>query len=212
MPYFSKYTQGKLQSYIKNIEGLDNIPSSEAFILAANHNNHLDSFILASLFQVKLNRQVKVLSRKDIIIWKIIGKRGAKRLSAILIDRTKKEECLNVALDELNQGNIIVIYPEAQLNDKDYLLKPRTGVARLALWSGLPVLPVGISEGPGAHGSIKLLFDVLFSFNNSTKLKFGKPLQFEKYHEKQIPEELLEETSNQIMKAIAPLCGKSFNK
>jgi len=144
------------------------------------------------------------------MIWRIIGQRGANRLSAILIDHKKKGASLEVALEALKQGAIIGNYPEAQLNDSSILLAPRSGTARLALWTGYPVLPTGISEGPGAHRGFRLFSDILFSFKNSTKIKFGKILQFDKYDETIIPKEILAKTSDTIMHAIAPLCAKTY--
>lgn len=210
MSIFSKPIHALLHSYVKEIEGLDNIPQSGGFIIAVNHNNHLDSFILASIIKSKFNRTIKVLSRKNIMLWRIIGQWGANRLSAILVDHTKKGESLQVALDALKNGDIIGIYPEAQLNDAQHLLKARSGTARLALWTGYPIIPAGISEGPGAHRGFKLLKDILFSFKDSTKIAFGKPIQFDQYKEEFIPKEKLNEVTNEIMNAIAPLCNKTY--
>ncbi len=207
---FPTVIQKILQSYIKESSGLDNIPKTGGFIIAANHNNHLDSFILSSIIHHHSNLKVKFLSRKNIILWRIIGQWGADRLSAILIDHKKKGESLDIALDALNEGAIIGIYPEAQLNDKSYLLKPRSGTARLALWTGYPIIPAGISQGPGAHRGFRLFKDILFSFKNSTRIKFGEALQFDKYTEKFIPKELLSQTSDQIMQKIATLCDKTY--
>ncbi len=199
-----------LQSYIKAVDGISNIPRSGGFIIAANHNNHLDSFILSSVMHKQFNRRVKFLSRKNIMLWRIVGQRGADYLSAILIDHKKKGESLQIALDALRQGSIIGNYPEAQLNDTPTLLEPRSGTARLALWTGFPVVPVGISDGPGAHRGFQLFRDILFSFKNSTKIKFGKALQFDKHNEKIIPKDVLDKTSDQIMNAIASVCGKTY--
>ncbi len=213
MSVFSNpFIQNTLQSYIKEVRGLENIPPAGPFIIAVNHNNHLDSFIICSIIQKHANRTVKFLARKDITIWRVIGQWGADRLSAILIDPTKRSESMDIALDALNQGHIIGNYPEAQLNDTDELVAPRSGTARLALWTGLPVIPAGISEGPGAHLGFKLFKDILFSFKNSTKVVFGKALQFERYKEEIIPKELLDQTSDAIMHAIAPLCGKTYTR
>jgi len=199
-----------LQSYIKRVEGLENIPQKGGFIIVANHNNHLDSFILSSIIKKHSGRIIKFLSRKDIILWRIIGQWGADRLSAILVDPKKKGESLNVALEALNMGEIIGIYPEAQLNDNDYLLPPRSGTARLALWTGFPVVPVGISQGPGAHRGLYLLKDIIFSFKNSTVIKFGKPMQFDVCQESFIPKDMLNQTSDQIMSVISTLCAKTY--
>jgi 1-acyl-sn-glycerol-3-phosphate acyltransferase len=200
-----------IQSYIKKIEGLEHIPKKGGFIVAANHNNHLDSFILASLIHSKFNRKVKFLARKDIAIWRIIGQWGADQLSAILIDHKKRQESLDIAHEALKNGHIIGNYPEAQLNNDPQLLKPRSGTARLALWTGFPVIPTGISQGPGAHRGLDLFKDILFNFKNSTTIKFGKPLQFDKVKEKTISKDLLTKTSNEVMTAIAPLCEKTYN-
>lgn len=209
MPIFSPRVQKTLQSYIKSVEGLEHLPKSGAYIIAANHNNHLDSFILSSIVQKEFNKPVKFLSRKTIFLWRVLGEWGAQKLSAILIDPAKKGASLDAALDALNKGEIIGNYPEARLNDSNQLMPGRSGTARMALWSGLPVIPAGISEGPGAHGWLNLMNDILFKFKGSTRVRFGSPLRFNRYHDKFIPKDLLDETTDAIMSAIAPLCEKA---
>jgi len=199
-----------LTRFIKHVEGLENIPRSGGFIIAANHNNHLDSFLLSAVTFPQVRRTVKFLTRDDLLLWKLIGRWGARELNVILIDRNDKARSLKLAHEQLQQGNIIGNYPEGQCNNLPKLLKAKSGTARLALSTGLPVIPVGLSGGPPANTGFRLFLDLFTAFPNSTTIKFGVPIKFDPYADPQIPQEIIDSANYKIMTALSDLSGKSY--
>lgn len=129
-----------------NIEGLENIPSEGPAILAFNHISFLDPF--ASAYTVDLaGRRPRYLAKAELfddkrIAWII---KGAKQIPVHRGTRTAPM-ALDTALDALRDGELIVIFPEGTITtDPDLNPMPaKTGLARLALAAGAPVLPCAL--------------------------------------------------------------------
>jgi 1-acyl-sn-glycerol-3-phosphate acyltransferase len=103
-----------------HVEGLEHLPSSGATIVAFNHISALDGPVLA----------IEILRRYD----QIPIRRGEGDDSA-----------LEAALDAVREGGLLAMSPEGTVNaDPDTLMRIRSGVSRIALPSGAPVVPVGI--------------------------------------------------------------------
>ncbi len=195
---------------LRDVEGKEHIPSNGAFLFAANHTNHIDPLALFGAAYPAIRREVHFLAKYDLLLWKILGDRGAKRLHAIRINPEHKEKSLDEALKVLEAGNIIGIYPEGKCNTAPDLIQGKSGVARLARWTGLPVVPVGIFGGPPARRGIGLIGDILFRFPHAVTVRFGKPLFFRKHSEKYLPQDMLDSTTRDIMGAVGDLCGKRY--
>jgi len=201
----------RISSFVlKKVEGQEFIPASGGFIFAANHTNHLDPAALFAASYPRTLREIHFLAKYDLFLWKVLGDWGAKKLHAIRINPEHKEKSLDQALEFLNWGNIIGIYPEGKCNTESQLIQGRSGTALLARWTGLPVIPVGISGGPPARRGLGLAYDILLRFPRSVTVRFGKPLVFEKPDKKYLPQEMLDSTTRDIMKAVGDLCGKPY--
>lgn len=129
-----------------NIEGLDNIPREGAAILAFNHISFLDPF--AAAYAVHLGgRRPRFLAKSELFADKRIGwiLKGARQIPVHRGTPTAPM-ALDQALDALRRGEVIVIFPEGTItNDVDlHPMAPKTGLARLALGSGAPVLPCAL--------------------------------------------------------------------
>lgn len=195
---------------LKNVEGQENIPATGGFLFAANHTNHFDPAALFAASYPKTLREIHFLAKHNLMLWKILGDWGAKKLYAIRINPEHKEKSLDQALEVLISGHIIGIYPEGKCNTQHHLIQGRSGAALLARWTGLPVIPVGISGGPPARRGLGLASDILFRFPHSVTVRFGKPLVFDKPDKKYLPQEMLDSTTREIMKAVGDLCGKPY--
>lgn len=129
-----------------NIEGLHHIPRTGGAILAFNHISFLDP--LASAYAVDLaGRRPRFLAKADLfedkrIAWII---KGAKQIP-VHRGTAAAPMALDQALDALSAGEVIVIFPEGTItNDPDLNpMEAKTGLARLALISGAPVLPCAL--------------------------------------------------------------------
>ncbi|QKJ19677.1 lysophospholipid acyltransferase family protein [Microbacterium hominis] len=127
------------------IVGRRNVPSAGGAILASNHLSFVDSIILPLM----IDRPVSFLAKSDYFTGK--GLKGwatrvfFKGTGQLPIDRSggkASEASLNTGLQVLGGGNLLGIYPEGTRSPDGKLYRGRTGIARMALEAGVPVVPV----------------------------------------------------------------------
>jgi len=123
------------------IEGLRNIPQSNAAIIAFNHLGHLDP-LLVSAFSP---RAPHFIALADLL--QVPGTGLALRAyGVILIHRDEYDrQVIRAALGTLKRGDLLALAPEARQSPSATLEMGREGAAYLALHSGVPVVPVGIT-------------------------------------------------------------------
>lgn len=109
-------------------------------IIAANHPSTTDPFFVAAMLQ----KQVFILINDLLFQVPVLGT-YLRRSGHIPVQVGKGQEAIDAALAYLKAGKSILIFPEGDLSPAEGgFHKSRTGVARLALLSGAPVIPVGI--------------------------------------------------------------------
>lgn len=195
-----------IRLWIKEVNGMKNIPEEGAFIIAANHESYMDHLIIASIFICHLDKKVHFLSKKEHFD-NVFKKAWHTYAGAIPLDRkTGGKEALIWAVKALKKGKIIAIHPEGTRTLTGKLQRGKTGIARLALAAKVRVIPVGLIG----------TFEILPKGKNIPKLKraimnIGKPMGFDKYYNKKITKKLLRKITNEIMKEIARLCNQKYN-
>jgi len=120
------------------VSGMENVPQGPK-ILVGNHPNATDSFHLPFLFREKM----AVLIQSDTMQTPVIG-RWLRRAGLIPVMDGRGREALQAAHQRLLQGHIVLIYPEGKLTSTHTVSRSATGVARLALAAGVPVVPFGV--------------------------------------------------------------------
>ncbi|MFP3465703.1 lysophospholipid acyltransferase family protein [Leifsonia sp. SIMBA_070] len=129
--------------------GLENIPADGAVILASNHLSFIDSIFLP----LEVERHVSFLAKSDYFTRR--GLRGwatkafMNATGQLPIDRSggkASEASLNTGLGVLARGEILGIYPEGTRSPDGRLYRGRTGVARMILEAGVPVVPVAMVD------------------------------------------------------------------
>lgn len=111
-----------------------------AKIVAANHPSTTDPFFVASM----LRQQSFILINELLFNVPLLGE-YLRRSGHIPVCAGKGQAAVDAALERLRQGCTVMIFPEGALSPEDGgFHQARTGVARLALLSGAPVVPVGI--------------------------------------------------------------------
>ncbi|MBI2650174.1 1-acyl-sn-glycerol-3-phosphate acyltransferase [Candidatus Woesearchaeota archaeon] len=192
--------------YFKKISGIENLPKKGAFIAAANHASYMDHLIIAGSLVSHLNRKVHFLAKKEHFD-NIFKKAWHTYAGAIPLDRQSGgKEALGWAIKALKEGKIIAIHPEGTRSLTGKLQKAKTGVARLALLSKAPVVPIGLIG----------TFEILPKGKYIPKFKrgamsIGKPMYFNDYYNKKINKKILREVTTRIMKEIAKLCKQKYN-
>jgi 1-acyl-sn-glycerol-3-phosphate acyltransferase len=125
--------------YRVEIEGIENLPFEGAAIIAANHLSFVDSLFIPLV----IKRQVTFLAKKEYFddprkAWFF------RAAGQIPCDRSDGTEALGSAEGVLRDGGIVAIFPEGTRSRDGRLQRGRTGVTRLALATGAPVIPCGL--------------------------------------------------------------------
>lgn len=205
-PIGKRIVSSIIKFWIKEVNGLHNVPKDRPFIVAANHTSYMDHFIIMSTLVPYLNKKIHHLAKKEHFD-NILKKAWHTYAGAIPLDRQSGgKEALKWAIKALKEGKIIAIHPEGTRSLTGKLQKAKTGVARLALITKVPVLPIGLI------GTFEILPKGKYipKFKR-TVMNIGKPMQFPNYYNQKINKRILREVTTLIMKEIAKLCRQQYN-
>lgn len=161
------------------VEGLEYVPSSGPAILASNHLAVADSFYLPLV----VRRRITFLAKAEYFTgtglkgW--INRWFYSVCGQVPIDRTDADAAqaaLDTAERLLGQGKLLGMYPEGTRSPDGRLYKGKTGLARLALQTGVPVIPVAMigTNVVNPPGSKMLRF-------GRVTVRFGKPMDFSRF-------------------------------
>jgi 1-acyl-sn-glycerol-3-phosphate acyltransferase len=190
-------------------EGAENVPREGPAILAWNHLSFSDHFF----GPLPLPRKVTFLAKSEYFTGRglkgLISKAFFRGVGQIPVDRTggeASERALNTGLRVLAGGNLLGIYPEGTRTPDGRLYRGKTGVARLALESGAPVVPcamIGTFElqPPGR---------VLPRLSIRPGVRFGKPLDFSRYKGLEADRMVLRAVTDEVMYAVMNLSGQEY--
>ncbi|GAB3617642.1 lysophospholipid acyltransferase family protein [Okibacterium endophyticum] len=131
------------------VVGAENVPKSGAAILASNHLSFIDSIFLP----LHLNRRLSFLAKSEYFTGKGLKGRATKffmtATGQLPIDRSggrASEASLNTGLQVLGRGDLLGIYPEGTRSPDGKMYRGRTGVARMVLEAGVPIIPVAMID------------------------------------------------------------------
>lgn len=161
------------------VEGLEHIPSSGPAIIASNHLAVADSFYLPLV----VRRRIWFLAKSEYFTgtglkgW--INRWFYTVSGQVPIDRSSADSAqaaLETAQGLLSQGRLLGIYPEGTRSPDGRLYKGKTGLARMALHTGVPVIPVAMigTDGVNPPGKKMLRF-------GRVTVRFGKPMDFSRF-------------------------------
>ena len=187
-----------IKIFTAQIEGKENIPKRGAFILASNHINSSDHYFIGLALRER-SRDIHFIGAPNARFIKWYTAIVYYLADVISIDRNRvdREALLKEAEHYLRKGEIIAIYPEGNTNRNNILLKGKTGAAELALRTGLPIVPIGMSSK--RKGTMR-----------KRVIKIGKPLYFTKETSTELSQKLLRKTTKKIMMAISSLSEKPY--
>ncbi|MFC3966045.1 lysophospholipid acyltransferase family protein [Nocardia jiangsuensis] len=161
------------------VEGVEHIPADGPCIMAGNHLSIAD-WIFAPLSSP---RRINYLAKAEYFTTPGVKGRLKKMFFSgtgqYPIDRSgadAAEDALNAARALLDQGKLVGLYPEGTRSPDGRLYKGKTGLARLALETGVPVIPVAVI------GTDKISPQGGFRWRrHRVTVKFGAPIDFSRY-------------------------------
>ena len=129
----------------RNYRGIDRIPAEGGVLVVSNHLSFLDAFVLPHAVR-SAGRNPLGMGKVELFRIPVLGGWFAK-IGHVSVDRAAPtpSAALEPAAEALRQGKVLCMYPEGTYNTTPELglVAGRTGVARLALAAGVPVVPVG---------------------------------------------------------------------
>lgn len=161
------------------VEGFAHLPPSGPVILASNHLSFSDSIFLPLMVprRVTFVAKAEYFSGRGIKGW--LTRMFFVGTGTLPIDRSggrAAQAALDAQLAVLRAGGVAGIYPEGTRSPDGRLYRGKTGVARLALESGAPVVPVVMVNLDEIQPPGQLLPKVA-----QVRIRFGAPLDFSRY-------------------------------
>lgn len=193
------------------ILGQQNIPMQPC-IIAANHQSYLDPVMLWIAAGPRVAKAMVGVTNPNIArgFTKTFGRWALGWLGMLPVDREQPGAAIESAARRIEAGDAVGIFPEGTRNrgPQERLLPGKTGVARLALKTGAPIVPVGIVAPPGlTTGQAVRSF---FFTRKPAEVRFGEPLRFPKTPEAQWTSEQIERVVEDVMRAISRLSGRAY--
>ena len=129
------------------IEGaIDEIPRDGPLILAANHISNADPVIIGAWLTKLLGRRIHWLGKREMFDWPVVGWM-ARNGGVLPVDRDRADaQAFRQAERVLDEGHVLMIFPEGTRSPTAELQRPKDGLALLALRTGAPIVPIGIAD------------------------------------------------------------------
>ncbi len=187
------------------VKGLRNVPTKGPLIIASNHLSFSDSVFLALV----IPRRVTFLAKSEYFTSPgakgLLKKLTLMALGQVPVDRSggrRSEAALITGLKVLAEGTCLGIYPEGTRSPDGRLYKGRTGIARLAIESGAPVIPLAMFNTDKIQPTGTLIPKVA-----RVGMAFGKPMYFEGDSSDLL---YLRDVTDQIVSRIQELSGQEY--
>jgi 1-acyl-sn-glycerol-3-phosphate acyltransferase len=184
------------------VTGLEHIPREGGAIVAANHVSFLDPLLLPLVVprrRVMFLTKVKYID-KPVLRWILTG---AGVIPVATDDPRAVGGAVTAAVEAVRSGRLVGIFPEGTRSPDGRLYRGKTGVARIALESGAPVIPVGIIGTDLAFPRGARL-----PRPRSVRILFGPPITLANPDGKVRSASLSRAATNQVMAAIRDLSGQ----
>jgi 1-acyl-sn-glycerol-3-phosphate acyltransferase len=185
-------------------EGLEHVPATGGAIIAPNHVSVLDSFFIP----LAVGRRMTYVGKSEYMdSWKT--RYVFPAIGMIPIDRSggdASQRALDAAAEVLEAGELFGIYPEGTRARDGKLHKGHTGVARLSLRTGAPIIPVGIIgsdevQPPDAKAPKPF---------RRVHIRFGRPISPDRYLDRADDRLVLRQITDEVMYEIRNLSGQEY--
>jgi 1-acyl-sn-glycerol-3-phosphate acyltransferase len=187
------------------VKGLRHVPGSGPVIIASNHLSFSDSIFMPLV----VPRKVTFLAKSE--YFTSPGPKGLLKkltfiaLGQVPVDRSggrRSEAALITGLKVLAEGKCLGIYPEGTRSPDGRLYKGRSGIARLAIESGAPIIPVAMFNTEKIQPTGTVVPKVM-----RVEMIFGEPMYFEG---DSTDLQHLRDVTDKIMQTIQALSGQEY--
>jgi len=169
------------------VHGGENLPVSGGVLVISNHQSYWDPVVVGCA----LARQVHFMAKAQLFQIPVLGT-IIRALGAFPVARGSGDRgAIRRALQVLEAGCVLGIFPEGTRSRSGELLEPHLGAAMLAVKAGVPVLPVAVINTRGIWGKVRV--------------HIGKTLQFPQYYNRRVSRDDYREVSRILMREIAAL-------
>lgn len=186
----------------KDWHGQNDMPEQGGFIAVSNHVTYADPLTLAH-FLYNSGYPPHFLAKSPLFTIPVVGF-VLRKLDQIPVHRgsVRAKDAVETGMKVLRSGGVIAMFPEGTLTrDPDlWPMMARTGAARMALDTGVPVVPVAQW---GAHTLLGHYSKRLHPFPRKTvTVKAGPPIELDDLRARPMDNEVLREASRRIMDAL----------
>jgi 1-acyl-sn-glycerol-3-phosphate acyltransferase len=189
------------------IEGAENIPREGPAILASNHLAEGETIMLPAFLKRRLVFTPKVE------LFALGGFKGwvfawfLRSIKMLPLDRSggkASADDMAAFVQVLRDGGVLIMFPEGGRSPDGRLYRGRTGVARLALQSGVPVIPVAVFDTKMTRGRLGI------PRLQRPGIRIGRPLDFSAYKGAGNDRDTLRWITDQVMNGIMELSGQTY--
>ncbi|MEU2581755.1 1-acyl-sn-glycerol-3-phosphate acyltransferase [Streptomyces avermitilis] len=192
------------------VEGLENIPAEGPAILASNHLSFSDSFFLPAVLDRKVTFIAKaeyfttpgIKGRMTAAFFKGVGQLPVDRSGA----RGAGEAAIKSGIEVIERGELFGIYPEGTRSPDGRLYRGKPGgLARVALATGAPVIPVAMIDTEKIQPPGKVMPKLM-----RPGIRIGKPLDFSRYSGMEHDRFVLRAVTDEVIYEIMKLSGQEY--
>lgn len=197
---FARWLAKALTFYMMDaaITGVENFPKQGPAIVAINHLGDADVVLLAAAIPTTIDGMGKIELDEHWLVGPVFRAYGV-----IYVHRGKPDrKAVRAALEGLSQGRMIALAPEARQSLESGLEEGTQGAAFLAMKSGAPIVPVGMTGTENEN-----IYNGKFWKRAKVTLAIGKPFHLKEHDDRQT---MLREGTRQIMSSLAELLPESY--
>jgi 1-acyl-sn-glycerol-3-phosphate acyltransferase len=187
------------------VRGRQHVPGAGGVILAFNHLSNSDT-VAAVVFALMSDRVPRVLAKAS--LWRLpVWGRVMRSGGHIPVERgtVKAAEALRPAVEALGAGECVMVFPEGGFTTDpgNWPMKGKSGVARMALESRAPVVPVAVwgTQDLLPRGTV---LPRLWP-RKEVEVVAGAPVDLSDLHDRELTAEVLDEATARVMDAITTM-------
>lgn len=186
---------------IHDTDNLLEISSDQGFIMASNHGSIVDAFVMGLMVD---SHRVRFVGRQR-TLWAnpFFGKINDIVGTIPVPESTSKDKSavVEVCVEALKNGACVGIFPEGAILKRRKAFYGRTGMTRMMLEAGVPVVPIGLlgTDGLWPYGA------KMPRLGKPVEMIIGKPMYFDEYHGMHNNKEIVKFVTDTVMKEIRSL-------